>query len=103
MRKILEIKICDDGSASIESEYNPLKGMNLYQQVFLTFLFENNLHEVYRWMEAVRILAYAECAASYRPELAMSMFEHTREDLSGVCAQLKRHLGGNLNFKLATI
>lgn len=103
MRKLIEIRIEEDGDIVFHSDYKPLKGMNLYQQVFLTLLFECNQRAVGRWMEAVRILALADVLASKRPEVSMNMFEHIMDDLSATCERLKSHLGGNLNFKLAAV
>ena len=103
MKKLLEIRIDPSGNVSFESEYRPLKGMNLYQQVFVALLFESNSRAVNRWMDAIRILALADVCASDRPELTMSMFEQTLCDLALVCEEFRSHLGGNLNFKLATV
>ena len=72
MKKLLEIRIDPSGKVSFESEYRPLKGMNLYQQVFVALLFESNSRAVNRWMEAIRILALADVCASDRPEHCIS-------------------------------
>lgn len=101
MRKLLDIRIGGDGQLEFQSEYNPLKGMNLYQPVFVSFMFEPDRRALAAWLGAIRILGLAEVCASRRPELSMCMFERTMDDLAGVSAELKRHLGGNLNFALS--
>ncbi|MCR5561250.1 MAG: hypothetical protein K6F58_05475 [Bacteroidales bacterium] len=101
MRKLLEIRIDGEGRVSFSSEYRPLKGMNLYQMVFVALMFEPDRAEVARWLEAIRILGLADVCASKRPEISMKMFESTVRDLKPVSDEFKRRMGGNLNFALS--
>lgn len=101
MKKILDVKIDSDGAVSFESEYQPLKGMNLYQDVFVSLLFETDQASVRRWMEAIRILGLADVCASIRPGVAMTMFQRSVEDLMPVRERILRNFGGNLNFQFA--
>ena len=100
MRKLLEITIDPEGEVTFMSEYKPLKGMNLYQDVFVSLLFETDTASVRRWMEAIRILGLADVTASVKPGVAMSMFESTLRDLAPLRDRLLKNFGGNLNFQL---
>jgi len=102
MRKILDVKIDEIGKVTFSSDYHPLKGMNLYQHAFVSFMFEPDINLVHKWMAAIRLLGIADLCASRNPELTMSMFERTADELSEVISDFKRHLGGNLNFNPAT-
>ncbi len=101
MTTILDIRTDGDGKFVFHSDYRPLKGMNLYQRAFVTFMFDTDLALVRRCRRAVRLLGIAEVCCSRNPELSMRMFEQNLEDLSGVAAQFIRRFGGNLNFKPA--
>ena len=103
MRKLLEITIDPTGEVNFTSEFKPLKGMNLYQDVFVSLLFETDTASVRRWMKAIRLLSLADVAASVRPGLAMSMFESTLRDLTPVRDRLIKNFGSNLNFQFATL
>ena len=100
-RKLLEVRIEEDEGVCVCSEFRPLKGMNLYQQALITLMFERDRREVSKWIKAIRILGIADVCSSQRPELAMSMFERTMDDLHDTCGDFLRHLGGNLNFNPA--
>lgn len=99
MRLILDVKIGEDGRVSFKTGYNPLKGMNLYQRVFVALMFEPRISAVRRTLTAVRLLGLADVCASDNPALCMRMFEKNAERLDGVMQRFKRSLGGNLNFK----
>lgn len=101
MRKLLDIKIEDDGRVTFQSEYQPLKGMNLFQLVFVSLMFEPDKLALAKLLNVIRILGLADVCASKRPEVSMSMFERTMDDLAGLARELKRHMGGNLNFALS--
>ena len=103
MRKILDVKIDETGKVTFYTEYHPLKGMNLYQRAFVSFMFEPDMVQVRKWMAAIRLLGIADLCASRNPELTMSMFERTADELAETIADFKRHLGGNLNFNPATV
>lgn len=102
MRKILDVKIDETGLVTFISDYHPIKGMNLYQHAFVSFMFEPDLALVRRWMSAIRLLGIADLCASKNPEITMGMFERTADELTDVIAGVRRHLGGNLNFNPAT-
>lgn len=101
MRKLLEIKIDPEGEVTFESDYRPLKGMNLYQDMFVSLLFETDTESVHRWMQAIRILGLADVTASVKPGVAMSMFESTLRDLGPLRDRLLKSFGKNLNFQFA--
>ena len=103
MRKILSVEIGDDGRVVFGSDYNPVKGLNLYQRAFVNFMFEHDFKAVKRWMNAVNLLGIAEICSSARPKIGLSMFENTVDDLALSCGELKRHFGGNLNFRPAGV
>ena len=94
MVKLLEIKIEPDGNVSFESHYNALRGMNLYQDVFVSLLFETDQRLVRRWMEAIRILGLADICSAKRPVLAMSMFEQTLAELAPARDRILKNFGG---------
>jgi len=102
MVKLLEIKIEPDGNVSFESHYNALRGMNLYQDVFVSLLFETDQRLVRRWMEAIRILGLADVCSVKRPALTMAMFNQTVEELAPARDRILKNFGGELNFKFAT-
>lgn len=103
MRKIIDVKVDMAGNMIFASDYDALKGLNLYQRVFVTLMFEQDLSKVKKWMCAIRLLGLADVAAGKRPELSMSMFENTIDELKQSCEHFKKHFGGNLNFNLASV
>ena len=102
MVKLLEIKIDSERSVSFESHYNALRGMNLYQDVFVSLLFETDQTLVRRWMNAIRILGLADVCSAKRPALTMAMFNQTAEELAPARDKILKNFGGELNFKFAT-
>ena len=98
MRLILDIKFDDDGNISFDTAYNPLKGMNLYQHVFVAMMFDPDISSVRKTLTAIRLLGLADVRSNEKPELCMRMFENNARRLSGVMERFKRSLGGNLNF-----
>ena len=103
MAKLLEIKIDQNGAVSFESHYNALRGMNLYQDVFVSLLFETDPTLVRSWMEAIRVLSLADICSAKRPVLAMSMFEQTLAELAPARDRILKNFGGELNFKFAAL
>jgi hypothetical protein len=103
MRKIIDVTIDGAGKPVFSSDYDALKGLNLYQRVFVTLMFEQDLAKVRKWMFAIHLLGLADVAACKRPELSMSMFENTVDELQQSCENFKKHFGGNLNFKIASV
>ena len=102
MVKLLEIKIDSEGSVSFESHYNALRGMNLYQDVFVSLLFETDQTLVRRWMSAIRILGLADVGSAKRPAHTMAMFNQMAEELAPARDKILKNFGGELNFKFAT-
>ena len=103
MIKLLKIKIDADGNVSFETHYNVLRGMNFYQEVFVSLLFETDRIRFRRWMEAIRILGLSELCASKKPQLSMARFKQTAMELAPVREKLLQRFGGELNFSYARI
>ena len=103
MRKLLDIKILEDGSVLILSDYRPLKGMNLYQQVFVALLFETDKATLRKWMDAIRMLGLADVCSCKYPQLTMKMFERSLGEVSEACGGFRQYLGGNLNFNAVAL
>lgn len=101
MRKILEVKIREDGRLVFGSEYNPVKGINLYQRAFVSLMFEHDISLVRRSLLAIRLLSIAEICSLPRPQLALSMFENTVDELSQSSEEFRKRFGANLNFQPA--
>lgn len=103
MRKILDIRLLDTVEVVVSSDYNPLKGLNLYQRAFVSLLFEQSIVEVRKWMSVIRILSLAELSTCNRAELSLCMFENTLDEVVQTCARFRGSFGGNLNFKLSAV
>lgn len=103
MVELLNIRIDSDGNVSLETRYNPLRGLNLYQDVFVSLLFETNKRRVRRLMNAIRILGLSELCSTSKPQLSMAMFKQAAMDLSPVRERIIRSCGGDLNFDYARI
>lgn len=101
MIELLNIKIDSGGNVSFVSHYNPLRGINLYQDTFVSLLFETDKIRVRRWMEAIRILGLAELCAAKKPQLSMAMFKKAAAELAPVREKILQNFGGELNFNCA--